>query len=315
MNVMELDRRKLLQTMAAAITSTAAGASPAVAQVKWSGGSERPKLRAPPNACDCHHFIYDSRYPTDRRGIPFPGDALVEDYRALQRRLGIARQVVIQPSTYGLDNRVALDAVAAFGREARAVVVVTDSVSDAELRRMHQRGVRGIRFNFAPAGPTTRDMIEPLSHRVRDFGWHIEVDVWAAALPEIIPILARLKSPVVFDHLGHIPEPEGVRHPLFAMIRRLIDNGRTWVKLAAPYDATKIGPPTYADSSALARAYVQIAPERVVWGTNWPHPGEDPKPDDALLLDLLLNWAPDERVRHRILVENPALLYDFPNSA
>jgi D-galactarolactone isomerase len=315
MNVMELDRRKLLQTMAAAITSTAAGASPAAAQVKWSGGSERPKLRAPPNACDCHHFIYDSRYPTDRRGIPFPGDALVEDYRALQRRLGIARQVVIQPSTYGLDNRVALDAVAAFGREARAVVVVTDSVSDAELRRMHQRGVRGIRFNFAPAGPTTRDMIEPLSHRVRDFGWHIEVDVWAAALPEIIPILARLKSPVVFDHLGHIPEPEGVRHPLFAMIRRLIDNGRTWVKLAAPYDATKIGPPTYADSSALARAYVQIAPERVVWGTNWPHPGEDPKPDDALLLDLLLNWAPDERVRHRILVENPALLYDFPNSA
>jgi len=315
MNVVELDRRKLLQTMAAAITSTAAGASPAAAQVKWSGGSERPKLRAPPNACDCHHFIYDSRYPTDRRGIPFPGDALVEDYRALQRRLGIARQVVIQPSTYGLDNRVALDAVAAFGREARAVVVVTDSVSDAELRRMHQRGVRGIRFNFAPAGPTTRDMIEPLSHRVRDFGWHIEVDVWAAALPEIIPILARLKSPVVFDHLGHIPEPEGVRHPLFAMIRGLIDNGRTWVKLAAPYDATKIGPPTYADSSALARAYVQIAPERVVWGTNWPHPGEDPKPDDALLLDLLLNWAPDERVRHRILVENPALLYDFPNSA
>jgi predicted TIM-barrel fold metal-dependent hydrolase len=310
---MELDRRRLLQIMAAAglVADTAAAA----AQVKWSGGSERPRLKAPPNACDCHHFIYDSRYPADRRGIPFPGDALVEDYRALQRRLGIARHVVIQPSTYGLDNRVALAALAAFGPDARAVVVVNDSVSSAELRRMHQRGVRGIRFNFAPAGPTTPEMIEPLSHRIGDFGWHIEVDVWAAELPEIIPILDRVRSTVVLDHLGHIPEPEGVRDPLFAKIRGLIDKGRTWVKLAAPYDATKIGPPTYADSSALARAYVEIASERVVWGTNWPHPGEDPKPDDALLFDLLLDWAPDEKVRHRILVENPAALYDFPKRA
>jgi len=315
MNAMELDRRNVLQTMAAAVASMVAGTAPAAAQVQWSGGSERPRLKAPPNACDCHHFIYDSRYPTDSRGIPFPGDALVADYRALQRRLGTTRQVLIQPSAYGLDNRVALDALSAFGHEARAVVVVADRVSDAELRRMHQQGVRGIRFNFAPAGPTTPAMIEPLSHRVRDLGWHVEIDVWAAAAPDMIPILARLPSPVVFDHLGHIPEPEGVRHPLFAMIRRLIDNGRTWVKLAAPYDATKIGPPTYADSSALARAYVELAPERVVWGTNWPHPGEDPKPDDALLFDLLLGWAPDDRVRHRILVENPAALYDFRNSA
>src|SRR5438067_10909905 len=200
---MELDRRRLLQMM----TAVATGAAPATAQVKWSGGSEPPRLRAPPNACDCHHFIYDSRYPTDRRGIAFPGDALVADYRALQRRLGITRQVVIQPSAYGLDDRVALDAVAAFGQVARAVVVVNDSVSDAELRRMHQRGVRGIRFNFAPAGPTTPAMIEPLSHRVGDLGWHIEVDVWAAELSEIIPTLARLPSPIVFDHLGHVPEP------------------------------------------------------------------------------------------------------------
>ena len=106
-----------------------------------------------------------------------------------------------------------------------------------------------------------------------------------------------------------------MRDPNFALVRSLIDKGRTWVKLAAPYDATKIGPPTYADSSALARAYVEAAPERMVWGTNWPHPGEDPKPDDALLFDLLLDWAPDETVRHRILVENPATLYGFANSA
>src|SRR5438067_1179812 len=241
---MEPDRRRLLQMMAAALV---ADTTPAAGPVKWSTGTELPKLKAPAHACDCHHYLYDSRYPVDRRGIMFPGNASIADYRALQRRLGITRQVVVQPSAYGVDNRPVLAALAAFGREARGVVVVDDNISDAELRRMH--------------------------------------------------------------------EPEGVRDPLFGMVRRLIDRGRTWVKLVAPYDATKIGPPTYADSSALARAYVEIAPERVVWGTNWPHPGEDPKPDDALLFDLLLGWAPDEKVRHRILVQNPALLYDFPKGA
>src|SRR5438477_9456310 len=198
-------------------------------------------------------YLYDSRYPVDRRGIMFPGDASIADYRALQRRLGITRQVVVQPSAYGLDNRPVLAALAAFGREARGVVVVDYNISDAELRRMHERGVRAIQFNFAPPGPTTPAMIEPLSRRVGDLGWHIEVNVWAAQLQEILPILARLPSPIVLEHLGHIPEPEGVLDPLFGMVRRLIDRGRTWVKLAAPYDATKIGPPTYADSSALAR--------------------------------------------------------------
>jgi D-galactarolactone isomerase len=283
-------------------------------QVKWSEGEEAPKLKAPANACDCHHYIYDSRYPVDPHGVR-QGDASVADYRALQKRLGTSRQVVVQPSTYGVDNRVTLEALAAFGPEARAVVVVNDTVSDAELRRMHGQGVRGIRFNFAPAGPTTPQMIEPLSRRISDLGWHVEINVWAAELPQMMPILDRVRSTIVLDHLGHIPEPEGASHPLFGKIRGLIDKGNTWVKLAAPYDATKIGPPSYADSSALARAYVKAAPERLVWGSNWPHPGENPKPDDALLFDLLLDWAPDEGVRNRILVDNPAVLYDFPKTA
>jgi len=183
------------------------------------------------------------------------------------------------------------------------------------LRQMHEQGVRGIRFSFAPAGEaTTPEMIEPLSHRVDDLGWHVEINVWAAEFPQILPILERVRSTIVLSHFGHVPEPEGASDPLFGKIRGLIDKGKTWVKLAAPYDATKIGPPTYADSSALARAYVKAAPERLVWGTNWPHPGEDPKPDDALLFDLLLDWAPDEGVRNRILVDNPIVLYGFPKS-
>jgi len=310
---MQADRRTMLK-MTVATAAAVAAESALAAQVKWSTGTDRPKLKPPPGACDCHHYIYDARSRTDRRGIAFSGSASVADYRVLQRRLGIARHVVIQPSTYGLDNRITLAALAAFGPDARGIVVIDESVSDAELRHMHAQGVRGIRFNFAPSGPTTTAMIEPLARRVGDLGWHVEVNAWAAVLPAIVPVLANVPGTVVLDHLAHIPEPEGVNHPNFAVVRRLIDNGRTWIKLAAPYDATKAGPPSYADSSALARAYVEIAPERVVWGTNWPHPGEDPKPNDARLLDLLLDWTPDDNVRHRVLVENPAVLYDFPQT-
>ena len=120
----------------------------------------------------------------------------------------------------------------------------------------------------------------------------------------------------MFDHLAHIPEPEGTAHPLFGVVLTLIDKGKTWVKLSGAYADTKVGPPSYSDSSAVARAYVQKAPERLVWGSDWPHPSErDNKPDDAILFDLLLKWAPEERVRNRILVQNPEALYGFAKSA
>jgi len=169
------------------------------------GGYEPPKLKAPPNACDCHHHIYDARYPVDPKAVLRPGDALVEDYRAFQKRIGTSRNVVVTPSTYGVDNRVTLDAVAAFGPQARAVVVVNDTVSDAELKHMHEQGARGIRFNFAPAGATTPEMIEPLSKRVNELGWHIQINAPAAKIIEIMPILEKVPTPIVFDHLAHIP--------------------------------------------------------------------------------------------------------------
>jgi predicted TIM-barrel fold metal-dependent hydrolase len=129
-------------------------------------------------------------------------------------------------------------------------------------------------------------------------------------------ILDRVPSPIVFDHLAHLPEPAGINDPLFARVRALIDKGKTWIKLSGAYQDTKIGPPTYADSSAVARAYVKAAPERMVWGSDWPHPSEQQvKPDDALLFDLLTDWAPDETVRNRILVQNAEALYGFPKAA
>ncbi len=313
-------RRELIKTMAG-ITATAAMSlarplTVAAQQVKWSAGTEPAKVRAPANAADCHHHIYDARYPADPKAALRPGDALVEDYRALQRRIGTTRHVIVQPSTYGTDNRITLDALAAFGPEARAVAVVNDSVADAELKRMDALGVRGIRFNLAQAGATTPEMIEPLSKRVNALGWHIQINANAATIMSIMDILDRVPSPIVFDHLAHVPEPAGIDDPLFARVRALIDKGKTWVKLSGAYQDTKVGPPTYADSSAVARAYVKAAPERMVWGSDWPHPSErDSKPDDALLFDLLADWAPDEAVRQRILVRNPEALYGFPKTA
>jgi predicted TIM-barrel fold metal-dependent hydrolase len=312
------DRRDVLKTMSVGGAAVLLGAVPrsiAAQQVKWSEGTEAPKLKAPANACDCHHHIYGSQYKVDPRSTLRPGDASVEDYRGFQKRIGTSRNVVVQPSTYGTENAPTLDAVAAIGPQARAVVVVDDTVSDAELKRMHAQGARGIRFNLAQTGATTAEMLEPLSKRVNELGWHIQINAPAAKIAGIMPILETVPSRIVFDHLAHIPQPDGVNHPLFGQVLKLIDKGNTWVKLSGSYADTKVGPPTYADSSAVAQAYAKAAPERCVWGSDWPHPGErEKKPDDAVLFDLLLTWVPDEKARHRVLVENPALLYDFPKT-
>lgn len=312
-------RRDLLRTVSGAVAGgvLASYTRAEAQQVKYSTGTEAPKLKAPANATDCHHHIYDARYPPDPTATLRPPDALVEDYRALQRRIGTTRHVLVQPSTYGVDNRCHLDALAAFGPTARMVAVVNDTVSNEELKRLHALGVRGIRFNLAQAGATTPEMLEPLSKRVNDLGWHIQINASAAKIMEIMPILEeRVPAAIVFDHLAHIPQPDGVNHPLFAKVRALLEKGRAWVKLSGAYADSKVGPPTYADSSAVARAYAKAAPERCVWGSDWPHPTEQQKqlPDDALLFDLLTDWVPDERVRHRVLVENPEKLYGFGRS-
>jgi D-galactarolactone isomerase len=314
MELDNLDRRELLKTVTAAAAAGLIGgrAGSADAQaVKWSSGTEAPKLKAPANATDCHHHIYDAKYPVDPKATLRPADALVEDYRALQKRIGTTRSVIVQPSTYGIDNRCTLDALVALGPNARAVVVVNDTVTDAELQRMHAMGARGIRFNLAQAGATTPEMMQPLAARVNALGWHIQINASAAKIMEVMPLLERVSSPIVFDHLAHIPEPDGINNPLYAKVLALMDKGRTWVKLSGAYADTKVGPPTYADSSAVARAYAKAAPERCVWGSDWPHPTEKDKPDDAVLFDLLLDWVPDEKARHRVLVENPAVLYGF----
>ena len=312
-------RRDVVKMMSLAAAGALTGCAPswtwpAWRPVKFSAATARPKLQAPPNATDCHHHVYNSKFPVDPTATLRPPNATVEDYRAFQRHIGTSRSVLVQPSTYGIDNRAHLEALAAFGPNARMVAVVNDKVSAEELKRMHALGVRGIRFNLAQAGATTPEMIEPLSRRVNDLGWHIQINAPAARIMEVMPILeTRVASPMVFDHLAHIPQPAGVSDSLFSKVRALMDKGRTWMKLSGAYIDTTVGPPTYSDTSAVARAYAKAYPERCVWGSDWPHPTEQAKgvPDDALLFDLLTDWVPDEQVRHRILVENPATLYDF----
>jgi D-galactarolactone isomerase len=247
------NRREVLKVASAALI--AVHARPADAQqVKWSMGSDAPKLKAPANATDCHHHVYNAKYPVDPKATLRPGDALVEDYRALQKRIGTTRNVLVQPSTYGTDNRCHLEALAAFGPSARMVAVVDDSVSTEELKRLHGLGVRGIRFNLAQAGATTPEMIEPLSKRINDMGWHIQINAPAAKIMEIMPILERVPSQIVFDHLAHIPQPDGVSHPLYAKVRALMDKGRTWVKLSGAYADTRWGRrPTRTPARSRAR--------------------------------------------------------------
>jgi predicted TIM-barrel fold metal-dependent hydrolase len=240
-------------------------------------------------------------------------NATVADYRLLQQRIGTARTVVVTPAAYGTDNAVTLHAIAQLGPQARGVAVVHPSVTDAELRRMADGGIRGIRFTqFDPrTAATTLDMIEPLAARVQALGWHVQIHLRADQIVAAADLLLRLPGTVVFDHLGRLPPSTGVGDPAFAIIRRLLDTGRTWMKLSGAYMFGD--PPDYAAAARIARSYVQAAPERMVWGSDWPHPTEAHKPDDAVLFDLLADWVPDAATRHRILVDNPVLLYGFPD--
>jgi D-galactarolactone isomerase len=278
-------------------------------RVPWSAGNEMPRSKAPANAADCHHHIYNSRYPADPKALLRPGDASVADYKLLQKRIGTERHVVVQPSTYGVDNGCLLDALRQFGKATtRGIAVVDTGVSDAALRELRAAGVCGIRFNLVQAGATTLEMIEPLAKRIAAFGWHIQVNASAEQILQSMAVWQRVPVPVVFDHLGHVPTPEAES---FGAIASLLEKSRCWVKLSGAYMDTKVGPPTYSDRAIVARAFIKAAPDQLVWGTDWPHPTASDKPDDALLFDLLKDWCSSEAEWKNILVRNPAKLYGF----
>jgi D-galactarolactone isomerase len=282
-------------------------------RVPNSSGTEAAKLKAPANATDCHIHIYDPRFQPP---VADPSNATVQDYRLLQKRIGLKRVVIVTPRNYVTDNSVTLDAIRQLSPNARGVGVIRPDVNDAELKLLNEGGIRGIRFTVSgPDAVVSIDMIEPLAKRIAGFGWHVQLNIPAQEIVSNADMLLRLPTPIVFDHMGKLPLPAGIDHPAYRIIRRLIDQGRTWVKVSGADLNTKIGPPTYSDATTIAKAYIKEAPERMVWGSNWPHPGQKETPNDALLFDLLGEWVPDEMTRDRILVTNPEALYGFAKSA
>ncbi|WP_244221146.1 amidohydrolase family protein [Paraburkholderia aromaticivorans] len=294
-------------------TPASPGESASPEQSARAAGIGQPRFPVPPKATDSHHHVYDARYPVDPSSLLQPPDATVADYGALQRKLGIERHVVVQPSTYGTDNRCLLDALSRFGSAARGIATVPVTITDSELAGLHHMGIRGLRFNLEYLVGVTVSMMAPLSKRIEPLGWHIQVNATAAQLLAHQQLLASLSSPLVIDHMGQVPQPGGAEHAAFRMIEALLARGRSWVKLSGPYLASQSGAPVYADAGMVARRFAELAPDRTLWGSDWPHPTQAPgnKPDAALLLDDLTLWIPDASARHRILVENPARLYSF----
>ena len=274
--------------------------------------ASEPKLQAPAGACDTHMHVYDRRYPTAPTAAFTPPDALLSDYAAVRDRLRLGRTIVVQPSTYGTDNRCTLDAIAALGSEAaRGVAVVEDTVSDAELHDLTRRGIRGARFHMLTGAPIPWDRLDRIAARVQDVGWHVQLQLDGRDLPAREAQVRSWPGRIVIDHVGKFLEPVAPEHPAFQCLLGLLETGRVWIKLSGAYEVSKRGPPRYEDVGVLAKALVKAAPERMLWASNWPHPSVQDKPDDAALLDILVDWAPDEATRRRILVDNPAELYGF----
>jgi predicted TIM-barrel fold metal-dependent hydrolase len=282
------------------------------AQETWTSGTRPPAFTLPDGAIDCHMHIYDDRFPAAPGTTLRPPNATVAQYREVQKRLGVRRNVVVTPSTYGTDNRVTLDAIAQFGKDARGVAVVDTSVTDAALRMLDDGGIRAIRFNLSYPGATTVDMLAPLARRIAPLGWHIELVVQGHHLPELERQLLALPCPLVIDHIAHVPQPEGLTSPAFRTAQKLVDKGNTWITLSGPYVDTKVGAPSFADVAPVAKAFIDMAPERMLWGTDWPHPTKKAtKPDDANLVDVIAGWIGRPEWQRMVFVTNPERLYGF----
>ncbi|QQX89792.1 amidohydrolase family protein (plasmid) [Cupriavidus necator] len=281
--------------------------------VSNSSASCAPHSAAIANACDAHLHIYD---PCFAAIAPVVANATVEDYRGVQGLLGTSRAVIVQPRCYGTDNSATLDAIRKLGfANARGVAVVRPDVTDETLHALHAGGIRGIRFSLYTEAHAVVgfEMVEALANRVAELGWHLQLHWTADQIVAHRDLLARLRTPLVFDHLARLPLPEGTTHPAFALVSGLLAGGNAWLKLSGAYLDSVVGAAgRYADIDPVAMAWVRTAPERLVWGSDWPHSTETRvKPDDALLYDLLAHWTDTDAERQRILVDNPALLYGF----
>ncbi len=261
-------------------------------------------------AVDAHLHFNDDRYPVAPSSALRPANASLDDYRAVQAELGSERVVVVQPTTYGLDNRCQLDAMTALGDAARGVMVVDASTSRDEVARLAGLGVCGARFHMLPGGAVPWDQLEVVADLIADFNWHVQLQLDGRELPARVDRLLALPTDLVVDHVGRFMPAVDPDSAEFAALLTLVDHGAR-VKLSAPYESSATGPPGFADVTALADALVARAPDRLLWASNWPHPGQTAPPSPAALVELRDRWLPTPELRRQVLVDNPTALYHF----
>ena len=276
-----------------------------------------PKRTLPAKSCDCHAHICGpaDQFAYAATRVYTPPDALLPSYLALLGTLGIARAVLVQPSIYGADNTVLLAALDELGESARGVAVVNHDVGDAELGRLHASGVRGVRLNLVdvknPSGTLPLGEARALATRIRPLGWHMELLIHVDGVPDLDAQLADFPVDLVFGHLGYIRPGQSPDNRGFQALLRLMAGGRAWVKLTGPYRISAMGMP-YGDTDPFARALFEAAPERLLWGSDWPHVMvRGAMPNDGDLCDLLCHWAGDDGMLGQVLVDNPERLYGF----
>jgi 2-pyrone-4,6-dicarboxylate lactonase len=272
----------------------------------------------PPGTIDCHAHIFgpDSRYAYSTARGYTPPEASLQAYLDLHQALGgIERAVLTQPSVYGTDNSCMLDVVDKMAGKFLAVAAVGQDVTDAELEALNARGVRGARVNIVDKGGMPFDgigAVRKFTERIKDLGWHLELLVHVHEFDDLRATMNRMAVDVSFGHLGYMRTDHGIDHPGFQQFLDLLRDGKCWAKLSGSYRITTSAATPYDDVTPFARALIAANEDRIVWGTDWPHPTFKGKmPNDGALLDQLAEWAPDAAVRKKILVDNPVTLYGF----
>ena len=281
----------------------------------FSAGTAAASTVLPAGACDCHIHVYDARVPAVAGAQLYPPDTSMTDYRGVQQRMGTQRAVLVTPSTYGADNRPMLAGLQAMGEQGRGVAVISGQESMDELQALHASGVRGVRINLSLSTLHQVNDIDPIARRIAPLGWHLQLLTPLDLLATLGNKLRDLPVALVFDHFGRVTPEQCGQHPAHALLLELLQSRRAWVKLSGGY---LVSPTHRSDDPQLlplARSFIKAAPDRVVWGSDWPHAtasaGRHPMPDDAAQVDALARWAGDTHLLRQILVSNPEQLYGF----
>ncbi len=272
----------------------------------------KPRFKLPPGATDahCHVFGPASKFPYAPNRRYTPQDAPKEMLRALHDHLGVERSVIVQASCHGTDNAAMLDCIASDPKRYRGVAIVDDTFTDKDYDRLHAGGVRGVRFNFVRhlGGAPDMGLFERVIGRIAPRGWHVVLHLDAPDIVPLSPMMRRLPLPFVIDHMGRVPAKDGLGQPPLKALLELSRLENCWIKVCG---AERISMPPYDAAVPIAHALVEAAPQRVLWGTDFPHPNSTHEPDEADLVDLVPQYAPDALAQRRLLVDNPARLYGF----